>query len=190
MDYQTVIHVDGKEVKTLADILPNEKKMKILFIAKTPTPISVEKGHYFQGHQGKMFWNKLIDYNILSVKSGTFEDENLLDHQYGITDIAKVPRSFGNEPSKKEYQEGLERIEKLTDDYKAEILVFVYKGVLDNILKIAHGINKKSRYGMNNDLESLFGAKIFVFPMPGTSCTSEEADSSMIKLKKEIKPSR
>ena len=108
--YKITIDVEGKTVETLSDILPDKPGLKILLIAKTPAIKSVNKGHYFQGPQGRMFWNRLAEYNILNVPFGEFEDEYLLDNDIGITDIVKVPRNFGNEPSDVEYRQGLQRI--------------------------------------------------------------------------------
>jgi uracil-DNA glycosylase len=94
-NFKATIEVGGQSFETLADILPaNSGKLKILFIGKTPMQESVDVGHYFQGKHGKFFWNKLANYNILTTKEGTFEDENLLDHKYGITDIVKKPRPY------------------------------------------------------------------------------------------------
>lgn len=186
MNFRTTINVDGQRVETLADILPQDKKLKLLFIGKTPAPPSVEKGHYFQGRQGKMFWNKLTEFGILKIEKGTFEDENLGNQHFGITDIVKVPRHFGNEPTINEYKEGLERIEKIITDYSPRIIVFVYKRVLDNILKLGYNRTEKSKYGMNKDLKGIFNPGIFVFPMPGTPCTKEEADKAMSELKEEV----
>ncbi len=93
-----------------------------------------------------MFWNKLVENGILSVTPNTFEDENLLYHGYGITDIVKEPREFGNEPTRQEYQNGLKQIQQIIEKYKADITVFVYKRVLDNILKLGYGIKTKSYF--------------------------------------------
>jgi len=181
--HKILITSNGKEVETLADILPVEQKLDILFIAKTPAPISVNAGHYFQGTQGRMFWNKLTNYNILNVPNGEYEDDYLLENSYGITDIVKVPRSYGNEPSNEEYKQGLNRILDLIKLYKPKVICFVYKKVLDQILKFGFMRNQKSEYGFNPELENDFGAKVFVFPMPGTPCKSDLAHSSMTSLK-------
>jgi len=110
MSHKIKISVDGKSHDTLADILPDEGQLEILFIAKTPATVSVNAGHYFQGRQGRIFWNKLADHNILKVPYGKFEDDYLLTNNYGLTDIVKVPRDYGNEPSDEEYRNGLHRI--------------------------------------------------------------------------------
>src|SRR5674476_781754 len=132
MGYKTILYDNEKAVETLADIIPVTLSLEILFIAKTP--LSVTIGHYFQGTQGKMFWNKLGRYNILNVDYGEFEDDHLLENHYGITDIVKVPRSYGNEPSDVEYKDGLNRILDLIAFHKPKVICFIYKKVLDRIL--------------------------------------------------------
>jgi mismatch-specific thymine-DNA glycosylase len=186
--FKTTINVNGQSHETLMDILPiGNNKLDVLFIAKTPAPKSVAAGHYFQGLQGKMFWNRLTKYNILQVMPNTFEDENLLDHNFGITDIIKVPRSFGNEPSTEEYKAGLNRILKIIKSYSPKIVVFVYKRVLDNILCFGFNLTLKSEYGFNSNLDKYFNSKVFVFPMPGTPCTTEQAAISMNKIRRILK---
>ena len=179
---QTVININGEEHITLKDILPNKPGLKILFVAKTPAPISVSAGHYFQGTQGSMFWNKLKEFKIINVPYGEFEDEYLLENQYGITDIVKKPRGYGNEPSDEEYRAGLSNILNLIKLHKPKVIVFVYKKVLDQILKFGFKIYQKSKYGFNIELEKHFDSKVFVFPMPGTPCRREDAHDAMQKL--------
>ena len=183
MDHKVNICVGDREIQTLADILPDVPGLEILFIAKTPALISVNVGHYFQGTQGRMFWNKLSEYNILNVPYGEYEDDHLIENRMGITDIVKQPRNYGSEPSDFEYKEGMNRILKLIEIHKPKVIVFVYKKVLDQILKIGLGIRQKSKYGFNPHLKEEFGSEVFVFPMPGTPCTSNEASASMSELK-------
>lgn len=186
-NFRTIIVVNGQRHETLEDILPDPTKpLDILFIAKTPATKSVAAGHYFQGRQGQMFWNKLKEHNILKVRPNTFEDENLLDNNFGLTDIVKVPRDFGNEPSHDEYKAGLNRILTTIKSYKPRVIVFVYKRVLDNILR--HGFNwtERSDYGFNKNLQQLFDSKVFVFPMPGTPCTASQATIAMTELKQAL----
>jgi len=180
--FKIKLKVGNDNVDTLDDILPKEPGLKILFIAKTPAPVSVRAGHYFQGKQGKMLWNKLREYNIFNPPEDKFEDEYLLDYQYGITDIVKVPHDFGNEPSSLDYKTGLQRILNLIKTHNPKVVFFIYKKVLDNILKFGFNISQKSKYGFNKDLEALFNCKVFVFPMPGTPCNASEAHKAMYEL--------
>lgn len=162
-NFRTTIIVGGKQFNTLMDILPDKGNLKILFIAKTPALISVEAGHYFQGKQGTMFWNRLSKYNILKIANGMFADECLLSNNCGITDIVKIPRNYGNEPLDEEYKSGLQRILNIINIFKPKVIVFVYKKVLDKIVRLNFNVQTKSNYGFNSQLEKYFNSKVFVF---------------------------
>jgi hypothetical protein len=182
--HQIVIRVQGKRHTTLADILPGRGPMTMLIVAKTPAPVSVDAGHYFQGKQGQMFWSSLQRYGLLNVPYGMQADDLLLAHDYGLTDIVKVPRDYGSEPSDEEYRQGLPRILQLIETLRPRVVMFVYKRVLDNVLMFGFGHHRKAKYGFNPDLDSKFDSKVFVFPMPGTPCTTAEATVAMTALAK------
>lgn len=182
-NYRIQIQVDGNNLNTLQDILPSNEKLKALFIGKVPTPLSVNEGHYFQGRQGKMFWNKLQKYEILNVPTGSYEDEQLLGHKYGMIDIVKIPRVYGTEPTQSEYENGAKRVLNIIDIYKPMVIIFIYKKVLDKILEYEFDIHNRSHYGFNEELEEIFDSKVFVFSMPGTPCNKEDADQYMGELK-------
>ncbi|MGC2324533.1 MAG: uracil-DNA glycosylase family protein [Terriglobales bacterium] len=181
MSNAITIVADHREIVTLRDILPEAAGLRVLFVARTPTPASVEAGHYFQGRQGKMFWNRLRNAGLLTATTA-FEDDSLLSHGYGLIDLAKIPREHGQEPSREEYAAGAERILELIGRHRPKIVVFVYKKVLDKITAVRFGIQKKSRYGFNPWLETFFGARVFVFPLPGTPCNTVDAASAMQDL--------
>lgn len=173
------IEIDGQQAPTLRDILPGNPGLRILFIGKTPAPKSVEAGHYFQGAQGKAFWKALRTYRILEPTT-PFEDDSLLANGFGLTDIAKVPRVFGNEPSEEEYRSGSARILELIRLHKPCVAVFVYKRVLDQMLRIAFGLSAKSAYGFNPAYDELFSARVFAFPLPGVGgCSRSMGHSAM-----------
>jgi mismatch-specific thymine-DNA glycosylase len=182
--HQIVIRVEGIPYKTLADILPDAGPMKMLIVGKTPAPVSVAAGHYFQGRQGQLFWSALRAYRLLDVPDGTQPDDSLLAHGYGLTDIVKLPRSYGSEPSDDEYRQGLPRILDLIERLRPRVVMFAYKGVLDKVLKFGFRHASKSKYGFNPDLDSKFNTSLFVFPMPGTPCTRAQASAAMEELVK------
>jgi mismatch-specific thymine-DNA glycosylase len=187
-NYATTIKVNGETFKTLADIVPREPGLEALFVAKTPTQVSVDAGHYFQGSQGRDFWDRLIKYGLLNPTT-EFEDESFLAHGYGLTDIVKLPRNYGNEPSDQEYREGIDRVLGLIGLHKPRVAIFVYKRVLDIVLELRFGIYKKASYGLNPDLKPVFGTNVFAFPLPGVgSCTREQAVSAMNDLKVLLAP--
>ncbi len=184
-DNSSVIEIDGKRVKTLRDILPVTPGLRVLFIGKSPDPVSVDAGHYFQGRQGKTFWSKLINYGILRPTT-YYEDDSLLKNRFGMTDIVKAPQPFGKEPSIDEYSGGVDRIIQLIKFHEPEVLVFVYKRVLDRIIELRFGLQRKSSYGFNTELDAYFGSRVFVFPMPGTPCKSKQAKTAMKELKESL----
>ncbi len=76
------------------------------------------------------------------------------------------------------------RILELIQVHRPTVVVFVYKGVLDKIVRLGFGLRTKSSYGFNSAFEEHFGARVFAFPMPGTPCTSAQADAVMKELVK------
>ena len=187
-NYRVTISVNDQTIETLVDILPETPGLKMLIVAKTPTPVSVKAGHYFQGTQGQLMWRQLTAYGILHVPKGDYEDDHLLEHGYGITDIVKVPRNFGSEPSAEEYREGCPRILKSIAEHKPHVLLFVYKGVLDKILKRGFGRKQKSQYGFNPNLEQLFNCRVFALPLPGVGRqNSKVINKSMSDLAQVLK---
>lgn len=175
------VEVEGRQVRTLRDLLPEKPGLQMLLVAKTPAPVSVEAGHYFQGTHGRMFWNRLIEYGVLKPTT-PFEDDSLLLHGYGITDIVKVPRNYGNEPTDSEYLSGIERILGLVRLHKPAVVLFVYKGVLDKVLKFQFNVRAKACYGFNPGFDSYLGTRVFAFPMPGTPCKAQTAARAMQEL--------
>jgi TDG/mug DNA glycosylase family protein len=176
------IEVGGELVTTLADILPERGELRALFIGKTPSPASVAVGHYFEGRMGKGLWRRLEDAGILSVPAGGYADDGLLDAGFGVTDICKTPRPFGSEPGQGEYEAGWRRVAGVIDRLRPRILVFVYKGALDQVLRYAYGWEHHSCYGFNDDLSRTFGRRVFALPLPGVACTAREAQRYMTDL--------
>jgi double-stranded uracil-DNA glycosylase len=175
VDHRTEMEVGGLTVVTLADILPERGPMRALFVGKTPSPASVEAGHYYQGRMGKGLWRRLDEFGLLPAVEGVYGDDSLLDHGFGMTDLCKMPRPFGQEPIESEYVEGWERVSGLVGALRPRILVFVYKGALDRVLAYSFGWERKSDYGFNDELVRTFGRRVFAFPLPGVACTLREA---------------
>jgi TDG/mug DNA glycosylase family protein len=178
----TEIEVGGELVPTLADILPECGELRALFLGKTPSPASVAVGHYFEGKMGRGLWKRLGDAGILSPPPGGFADDGLLAAGFGVTDICKAPRPFGSEPGRDDYEEGWRRVAAIVERSRPRILVFVYKGALDAVLRYAYGWEHRSGYGFNDDLSRTFGRRVFAVPLPGVACTAREARRHMADL--------
>ena len=183
---QTYVSAEGRDVLTLRDILPESatQGLRVLFVAKTPTPFSVSVGHYFQGRHGTNFLSRLKHYGLLTPTT-TFEDDSLLAQGFGLTDIVKVPRAFSIEPTAKEYREGVPRILELIHLHQPKGVTFVYKTALGKMTNLYFSRKKQSRYGFNQELEVDFGARIFAFRLPGVGgklCNKAIAESAMDEL--------
>jgi TDG/mug DNA glycosylase family protein len=186
VSHVTEIEVDGVDLPTLADILPERGTLRALFVGKTPSPASVEAGHYFEGRMGKGLWKRLGEAGILSAAAGGYADDALLGAGFGVTDLCKVPRPFGDEPARDEYEAGWERVAGIAQRLRPRILVFVYKGSLDKVLHFSYGWEHKSEYGFNDDLMRTFGRRVFAFPLPGVACTAREARRHMDDLARSL----
>jgi len=179
VDYRIEMTFDGLQVTTLADILPERGPLRMLIVGKTPSPASVEAGHYFQGRMGRGLWKRLDEAGVLHAPPGGFADEAVLENGFALTDICKLPRPFGQEPSEAEYREGWDRVSRLVAELRPRVLTFAYKGALDKVLKYSYGWEHKSCYGFNDDLMRTFGRRVFAFPLPGVACTAREARRHM-----------
>lgn len=51
--------------------------------------------------------------------------------------------------------------------YKPDILIFVYKEALKQLLKFGFNKNINPDYGFNDDLKKFLNTEVFVFPIPG-----------------------
>ena len=137
---QIVLTENGQTFRTLKDLVPATGVLRVLVVAKTPASVSVDAGHYFQGTQGRMFWNRLKDHRLLNWRTLGKEDDDLLPNGWGLTDIVKRPRDYTDEPSPDEYRAGAPRIKGLIESYRPKVILFVYKRVLDQLLQHAFGM--------------------------------------------------
>lgn len=172
ISHKKIIQENGQSHETFEDILPKDSNatLNMLIVGKTPSPDSVKIGHYFQGKQGMSMWHKLEEYGVLE-KRTEYHDDSLLYYGIGITDIVKVPRLTGHEPSLLEYTEGKERIMEIICQFKPKVVFFVYKPVLKHLVPFLSKIN----YGFNDHLKDKFnGCRPFLFPMPGTGKVTKE----------------
>lgn len=187
---QERIRVGRRTVITLRDLVPERGPIRMLIIGKTPLPESVEAGHYFQGSHGQFLWGELRRYGLLRTHDGECEDDALIRHGYGITDVVKAPRASGDEPSAVQYRAGWPAVAAIIERLEPELLFWPYKGALDTVVRRVFGLREKARYGFNPKLNRLFGARVFAFGMPGTPCRSETREASMRQLRRVMRAAR
>ncbi len=182
MNYQTTVKLDGKFYTSLRDILPSHGELKMLIVGRTPSHGSIVKGHYFQGTRGKSLWNKLRNYGILDFPQDRYADEYLLENNYGIIHLSPIPCEY-RELDRQLTRRGYKRLMAIVRIYRPKMLLFSYKNIVDSIVDALDGTKIQTNYGFNPMCEVLFnGVPVFIFPMPGTPCTKEEATTCMDSL--------
>jgi hypothetical protein len=108
--------------------------LRILFVAKTPTPDSVNVGHYFQGRPGANFWNRLKQYGLLTPTT-TFEDDSL--HAQGV--LADRHRQSATSLFGRAFRERIPRgprILELIHLHHPRVLAFIDKSALDKMANL------------------------------------------------------
>jgi hypothetical protein len=55
------IELSGQRIRTLKSLL--RRGLKAVFVGLNPSPVSVNRGHYYQGKLGQRFWARLREYN-------------------------------------------------------------------------------------------------------------------------------
>ncbi len=182
MNYQTTVRLDGKFYTSLRDILPSLGELNMLIVGRTPSHGSIVKGHYFQGTRGKSFWNKLKSYGILDFPDDGYADEHLLENDYGIIHLSQVPCEY-RDLDRELTRRGYKRLMAIVRIYRPKLILFSYKNIVDGIVDALEGTKGQTKYGFNPLYDVLFGGiPIFIFPMPGTPCTKEEANECMNSL--------
>lgn len=185
--HQTKIRIGRRTTLTLGDILPEEGPMRMLIVGKTPALVSVAAGHYFQGTHGQFMWSELRRYGLLVPQDEEWEDDALVRHGFGITDVVKFPRTFGSEPEPEEYGRGWPAAAAIIERLRPSILFWPYKGALDKVLRHAFGLHTKAVYGFNPTLRARMGSQVFAFGMIGTPCRREVREASMSQLQRALR---
>lgn len=132
--------------------------LKVLFVGLNPSPVSLAKGHYLQGILGKRLWRRLKEHAILTGAVTGREDEALLRHGFGITDLSKKPSARAHMLSPEDFERGRLRLQRLIQRNRPQIVCFVYKTGAEKFLRTklkGAGLQKKKEFA---------GTKIFVLP--------------------------
>ena len=172
--HRTTIEVGGRVVETLADLPP--LRDKLLFVGLNPSPVSVEAGHYHQGHLGRAFWERLIRATILP--AGTeieTADDALLAAGHGITDLLKEPTAR-DEASDGALRAGVGPLWQKVAIWRPAAVVFVYKRGAE----AAAGRKLDEKWGQLAGV-ALSGRPCFL--MPGPYAPAEEVDAGLNLLR-------
>jgi TDG/mug DNA glycosylase family protein len=119
------IEVGGQAVETLADLPP--LRDRILFVGISPSPRSVEAGHYHQGRLGSLFWQRLIHAAILPPDTQVDgADDVLLAAGHGLTDLHRQPSRY-DDVTDAQLKAGVGPLWQKVSLWRPGAIVFVYK---------------------------------------------------------------
>jgi len=139
-----------------------KQNIDILFVGINPHPLGVKKDGYFS-NSGAL-WNQLSDVGITSKR---IDCRMLLKLNMGITNIVLRPSVTSLEVSKKDLDEGRERLLKEIEFAKPKALCFI--GKMPDL-----GLTKKKQCGYGWQEELIYGSKCFVMIFPTFRCSKQK----------------
>lgn len=168
--HRTTIAIDGVRTATLADLPP--ARDGLLFVGLSPSPLSVEAGHYHQGTLGHTFWKRLVRAGILPATTDVEEaDDALLAAGHGITDLLKAPTAR-DEATDEDLRGGVGPLWQKIALWRPAAVVFIDKRAAD----IAAGRQLEASWGQLAGV-ALGGRPCFL--MPGPDAPTEQVDEGL-----------
>jgi TDG/mug DNA glycosylase family protein len=124
-DHRAIEEWMGQEVETLADLLrPN---LRAVCVGINPAPLSVERGHYYQGQLGQRLWDRLRQVGLLPGSSRGWEDDAAFQNGVGFTDIVKRPTRSAQEIRAQEFAYGRPLLVAKLEAAAPGLVIFTFK---------------------------------------------------------------
>jgi double-stranded uracil-DNA glycosylase len=102
--------------------------LKAVFIGLNPAPISVERGHYYQGRHGRLFWNRLSRHHITPQLPRGAEDDAAFQFGYGFADLVRRPTASAKDLTRGEKLAAVSDLGvRLSRTGDHPLVVFTYK---------------------------------------------------------------
>lgn len=132
--------------------------LKILFCGINPSLYSAAVGHHF-ARPGNRFWPTLHVAGFTDRLFNAFEDSQLLERGYGITNVVERATASADELQPEEYVKGGKRLEAKVQRYGPKVVAVLGVGAY----RAAFG-KKDALVGRQE--ERLGGAQVWVLPNP------------------------
>lgn len=111
--------------KTVPDVIaPN---LKVLFVGINPGLYTAAIGHHF-GRPGNRFWPAIYRAGFTPRLLSPYEEKELLEYGYGITNIVARATAGANELTKQELVEGGRHLEEKVHQYRPSLLAVLGVG--------------------------------------------------------------
>ena len=111
--------------KTLPDVIASG--LRVLFCGINPGLYTAAVGHHF-ARPGNRFWPALFKGGFTDRLLTAFEEHELLDLGYGITNLVARATASAAELSNREYVQGAQILEKKVLRYKPQYVAFIGLG--------------------------------------------------------------
>ncbi|RPI87754.1 MAG: G/U mismatch-specific DNA glycosylase [Chloroflexi bacterium] len=142
--------------KTVRDVIaPN---LKVLFVGINPGLYTAAIGHHF-GRPGNRFWPAIYKAGFTPRLLSPYEETELLEFGYGITNIVARATTGANELSKKELIEGGRLLEEKVHTYRPRLLAVL------GVSAYRHAFNHPDAV-VGKQTEMIANTPVWVLPNP------------------------
>ena len=132
--------------------------LKVLFCGINPSLYSAAVGHHF-ARPGNRFWPTLYAAGFTDKLFSAFEDSQLLERGYGITNVVERATASAAELQPEEYVEGGKRLEAKVRRYNPKVVAVLGVGAY-------RAAFRKKDASIGRQEEKLGGAEVWVLPNP------------------------
>ena len=106
--------------------------LDLLFVGFNPSLRSGETGHHYANPNNR-FWKIIHEAGLTNRRYRAEEDEELLEHGIGFTNIVARPTKTAAEITKEEYRLGAEALRDKIARYCPKVVCYVGKGVYEQL---------------------------------------------------------
>jgi double-stranded uracil-DNA glycosylase len=124
------IDIEGHPTLTLCEML--RPGLKGVFVGLNPSPVSVAKGHYYQGRLGRALWQRLQRFGVTGPLRPGSEDEDAFAQGFGFVDLIRLPTARESGLSlRQKASAASDLIKRLCALPDRPVIVFVFKAPCD-----------------------------------------------------------
>jgi len=124
-----LIEIDGRQVRTLRELL--RPGLRAVFIGINPAPTSVDVGHYYQGRLGQRFWTRIQSVGIAAGLPKGREDDEAYKQGLGFADLVRRPTATSDELKASELEAATPDLARRLAVAEGALAVFVFKRAHD-----------------------------------------------------------
>lgn len=164
--------------KTVRDLIA--KGLRVLFCGINPGLYSAATGHHF-ARPGNRFWPALYAGGFTNRLLSPFEERELLESGYGITNVVQRASATADELSAEEFKDGGRRLEKKVLRYRPRVLAILGVGAYRTAFA-----RPKASLGLQS--EKIGDTLVWILPNP-SGLNAHYQPKDLARLFRELKQS-